>query len=362
VASERHGAYNPPQRFVQIIAQSPRDTREVTSMARSTTRRAFLRGTAAALAAVASRPAIAQQMQTHLPKGLAPKPRGPIVFLDYDKEELDYAYRQDVWAPNAADIAKRNAQKNAAARARLGPPRRFRYGSTEIERLDLYAASRPNPPIHVHIHGGQWRTGSAAGDAFFAEMFVDAGVHFISIDFNSVIDTKGDLMPLAQQARGAVAWVYNNATMFGGDANRLYLSGHSSGAHLAAVVLTTRWQDYGVPMNIVKGGLCCSGMYDLYPVSLSARSSFVNFTAEVVEALSPQRHIDQLVAPLIVAYGALETPEFQRQNRDFAAAVKSSGKAVTLLVGEGYNHFEIRETLASPYALLGRAALAQMRA
>lgn len=330
-------------------------------MTTSTTRRAILRGAAAALAAMASRTATAQQMQTHLPKGVAPKPRGPVVFLDYDKEELDYAYRQDVWAPNAADIARRNAQKNAAARARLGPPRRLRYGSTDVERLDLYATSRPNAPIHVHIHGGQWRTGTAAGDACFAEMFVDAGVHFISIDFNTVTETNGDLMPLAQQARRAVAWVYNNATMFGGDANRLYLSGHSSGAHLAAVVLTTRWQDQGLPMDIVKGGLCCSGMYDLYPVSLSARSSFVHFTAEVIDALSPQRHLDRLVAPLAVAYGALETPEFQRQSRDFAAAVTSSGKAVTLLVGEGYNHFEIRETLATPYGLLGRAALAQIQ-
>lgn len=64
---------------------------------------------------------------------------------------------------------------------------------------------------------------------------------------------------------------------------------------------------------------------------------------------------------MIVAYGTLETPEFQRQSRDFAAAVKAAGKAVQLLVGEGYNHFEIRETLGNPYGLLGRAVLEQMR-
>jgi arylformamidase len=63
---------------------------------------------------------------------------------------------------------------------------------------------------------------------------------------------------------------------------------------------------------------------------------------------------------IIVAYGTLETPEFQRQNREFAAAVKAAGKPVTLLVGEGYNHFEIQETLGNPYGVLGRAALAQM--
>lgn len=325
------------------------------------TRRALLRGTAAAAAIAASRPLVAQQLQTHLPKGVAPKPKGPLVFLDYDQEELDYAYRQDVWAPNAAAIAKRNAAKSAAAVARLGPPKQLRYGETSIETLDLYAAGRPNAPIHVHIHGGQWRTGRAANDAFMAETFVDAGVHFISLDFTNVTDTKGDLRPMAEQVRRAVAWVHRHAAQFGGDAGRVYLSGHSSGAHLGGVVLTTRWADFGAPMNIVKSAVLCSGMYDLQPVSLSARRSFVTFTADVVDALSPQRHLDRLTTPVVLAYGTLETPEFQRQTRDFAAAVRAAGKPATLLVGEGYNHFEIRETLGNPYGLLGRAALAQMR-
>jgi arylformamidase len=102
-------------------------------------------------------------------------------------------------------------------------------------------------------------------------------------------------------------------------------------------------------------------MFDLYPVTLSARNNYVNFTTEVVEALSAQRHLDRFVAPVIVAYGTLETPEFQRQSREFAAALKAAGKSVTLLVGEGYNHFELHETLGNPYGLLGRAVLAQMK-
>jgi arylformamidase len=101
-------------------------------------------------------------------------------------------------------------------------------------------------------------------------------------------------------------------------------------------------------------------MFDLKPVRLSARSSYVKFTDEIEQALSPQRHLDRLTVPVILAYGTLETPEFQRQSRDFADAVKAAGKPVQLLVGDGYNHFEIPETLASPYGLLGRAVLAQM--
>jgi arylformamidase len=75
-------------------------------------------------------------MQTHMPPGAAPKPKGPLVFLDYDKDEIDAAYDQLQWAPNQAEIAKRNVQKSVAALARLGPPRRLAYGPTEIEKLD----------------------------------------------------------------------------------------------------------------------------------------------------------------------------------------------------------------------------------
>jgi arylformamidase len=99
----------------------------------------------------------------------------------------------------------------------------------------------------------------------------------------------------------------------------------------------------------------------LKPVRLSKRSKYVNFTDAIEDELSAQRHIDRLHAPLVLAHGTLETPEFQRQTRDFAAAVKAAGKPVKFLIGESYNHFEMLETLATPYGLLGRAQLELMQ-
>ena len=129
-------------------------------------------------------------------------------------------------------------------------------------------------------------------------------------------------------------------------------------AGISPLALTTDWQrNFGLPADIIKGGMCISGMYDLAPVRLSARSAYVKFDDAMVAALSPICHLEQLHAPLVVAYGTCETPEFQRQNREFATAVKAAGKRVQLLVGEHYNHFELPETLGNPYGLLGRVAL-----
>ena len=322
------------------------------------TRRTFLRAGVASAGLAAGGPAFAQQPA---PAQQAPRVKGPAVWLDMDQSDLDAAYDQSKYAPNLRQIVTRYATNSEAVRARLGTPRRYAYGPTPIEALDIYTTKRANAPINIFIHGGAWRGGLAKDFAYPAELFVHAGAHYVVLDFINVIEANGSLTPMAEQVRRAVAWVYRNARSFGGDPDRIYISGHSSGGHLTGVVLVTDWRkDFSLPADTVKGGLCCSGLFDLKPVRLSARSSYVKFTDEMEQALSSQRHLDKLNAPVIVAYGTLETPEFQRQSRDFAAAVKAAGKSVQLLVGEGYNHFEIPETLANPYGLLGRALLAQM--
>jgi len=163
-----------------------------------------------------------------------------------------------------------------------------------------------------------------------------------------------------EQVRRAIAWTWRNAESFGGDRERFFISAHSSGSHLAGCVLTSGWREENLPENFCRGALLLSGMYDLEPVRLSKRSSYVSFTDAMVEQLSAQRHLDGLRTPLILAYGTQETPEFVRQTREFFAAVQAAGKPAELIVGEAYNHFELLETLANPYGVAGRAMLRQM--
>ena len=104
-----------------------------------------------------------------------------------------------------------------------------------------------------------------------------------------------------------------------------------------------------------------SGMYELEPVRLSRRRDYVNFTDAMEHAMSSQRHIDKLNAPIIVTYGSFETPDFQRQGRDFVAAIKAAGKPVELLEAADYTHFDVMESVGHPYGPNGRAALAMMK-
>ena len=292
----------------------------------------------------------------------APRAKGPLVWLDLDQAELDAAYDQSKYAPNIQQVQKRYASNSEVARSKLGAPRRQAYGTSPIEALDIFATAKPNAPVAIFIHGGAWRSGMAKDYAFPAELFVRNGAHLVVPDFVNVLEAGGNLLPMAEQVLRAVAWTYRNAASFGGDASRLYLCGHSSGGHLAGVALTTDWKrEFDLPADLIKGGLCCSGLFDLKAPRLSARSSYVKFTDDVEQALSPQRHLGLLNAPVVLVHGTLETPEFQRQTRDFVAAVKAAGKPAQLVVGDGYNHFEIAETLASPYGACGRAMLELMK-
>jgi arylformamidase len=312
----------------------------------------------AATAAVAATPALAQECRL----GPSPHDKGPLIFMDYDQVELDASYDQRSYEPLLMQVTQRLASSSEAARARVGAPQRAAYGATEIEKLDIYRSGRANAPIFVFIHGGIWQWGAARDAGYPAEMFVNAGAHYVALDFASVTAAGGDLGVLAAQVRRAVAWIYKNAASFGGDPARVYIGGHSSGGHLCGVALVTEWQkEFGIPDNTLKGGLCMSGMYDMAPVRLSWRRNYLNFTDALADAMSPQRHIDKLAAPLFVTYGTFETPDFQRQSRDFAAAAKAAGKPVQLIEAANYAHLEMAESLGNPYGPNGRAALAMMQ-
>jgi arylformamidase len=307
--------------------------------------------------AAAATPAVAGECRIGPPV----HPQGPSVWMDLDQVELDAAYDQSYYAPLASQTLARFASNSELVRERLGPPQRAVYGPTTIEKLDIFRTKRPKAPIFIFIHGGAWLHGSAKNYAFAAETFVNAGAHYVVPDFIAVDKANGDLQVMAAQVRHAIAWTYSNAAVFDGDADRLYIGGHSSGGHLCGVALVTNWQkEFGLPATIVKGGVCMSGMYDMKPVRLSKRGSYVKFTDAMEQAMSSQRHLDLLHAPVVITYGSNETPEFQRQNRDFAAAVKAAGKAVQLIEAANYNHFEMGESIGNPYGPNGRAALAMM--
>jgi arylformamidase len=297
-----------------------------------------LAGTSLALS-----PATAQQSQ----------PSEEKVFLDYTQAELDKAYDQRAWAPNAGKIIKSWGSRSEETRTRYSRDT-YKYGPSKAETLDVFSAGRADAPTLIFIHGGAWRAGSKDAYSFLADAFVPYGANLVILNFDNIPDAR--LPEMAEQVRRAIAWTYENAAALGVDPDKLYVTGHSSGGHLTGVMLTTDWTGRGLPANLIKGGIPVSGMFDLEPVMLSARSDYIRINDAEEAALSPIRHLHKIRAPIIIAYGGKETPEFQRHSREFRQALKQTPYQAELVFLPELNHFEMMNDLADPNGEVARAA------
>jgi len=241
------------------------------------------------------------------------------VWLHHDQASLDAAYDQRAWCPEIADRLAAYKSATAAARASLCPEA-LSYGP---HLLDLFPARAPRRGLHLHIHGGAWRAQSRDDAGFVAPALCAAGFDVAVPDFGALPATR---MPdVVEELTACVRSLAPRGP--------IHLSGHSSGAHYAAV-LATRLPFASVTL--------VSGIYDLEPVLLSSRRDYVRLTPAEAHALSPLRHADRIAAPVLVAWGTAESPEFIRQSEVMAEAARARR-----FVLHGTDHFAAAHALAS---------------
>ena len=160
--------------------------------------------------------------------------------------------------------------------------------TAEIEKLDIYKTKTPNAPSHDLYPRRRLEGGSSSQVAYMAEVFINAGAHFVALDFNNVTEIGGSIFPMVDQVRRAVAWVYQNAKSFGGDPARIYSPAIPPADISAAASSSPNGKRSALPRDIVKGALLGSGMYDLKAPRLSKRSQYVAFTDAMEQELSPR--------------------------------------------------------------------------
>jgi len=279
------------------------------------------------------------------------------VFRHYDRAALDAEYNNRTKVKDTMDWMARYGAESARARAEL--PMRFDvpYGPHHAERLDVFPAARPEPaPIHVFVHGGYWHRLDKADFSFVARGLRPAGAVTVVVNYGLV--PAIDMDTLVRQCRSAVAWTYKNARDFGGDPARLYVSGHSAGGHLTAMLLATDWAAFGCPADVVKGGVAISGLYDLEPIRLCYLNDVLALTPETAHRNSPVTLPRPRAGALTLALGGDEGPEYHRQTDALAAAW--GVKPAEIMDMAGHNHFSIISELENPFSPLARAIQRQM--
>lgn len=258
----------------------------------------------------------------------------------YSQAELDAQYDQRSLVPDPSIYKQRRIAESVAARALLDCKLDVPYGPTKSEVLDIFLAPRTGAPIIIYFHGGAWKNGHKDDVSFPAPVYNDAGANFVTVNFDAVPVVM--LEELVRQCRAAIAWIHRHADTFGGDNNRIFVSGHSSGGHVTAMMTTTDWEGvYGIPADVIKGAAPISGMFDLAPVVKSWRNSYLKLDEERALALSPIHHVPQATIDMVVGFGSLELVEFQRQSWNFASTWRAAGQECELIEVPDKNHFEV---------------------
>lgn len=285
------------------------------------------------------------------------------VFLGYDRAALDREYDNRAKVADFQGYLNRWEEESGETRSQFACELDLSYGPSAAETLDLFLPPKASEdggasPLQVFFHGGYWRALSKNEFSYVARAFAPAGAMTAVVDYALMpIVTMDELI---RQCRASVAWLYRNAATWGADRERIYISGHSAGGHIVAMMMSTDWTEFDseLPASLVKGGVGISGLYDLDPIQRCFLNGDLNLSDSAVQKNSPAILPDACRGPMLPAVGALEGPEYLRQSESLRRAWPTHCTRPWVLPQQ--HHFSIADQLRSPESELSIAIARQM--
>ena len=256
------------------------------------------------------------------------------------QEEIDQEYNPRFIVENTDELIKSYFTESQRVLREYSNRSAVAYGPTLSETLDIFPAEKLCSPIHIFFHGGYWHSLTSRDFAFVAEGLVRNGITAVLVNYALCPSVSID--EIVRQSRAAAAWTYRNAEDFGGNPEQITVSGHSAGGHLTGMLLSTDWgKNYGLPPNLIKGFLPVSGLFDLKPFPFSWLQPKLLLSSEQVLRNSPV-FLKPVYSPhVMVAVGADESHEFQRQSKNYTIFLQKHGVPAEYLSMPGKNHFNI---------------------
>ena len=273
----------------------------------------------------------------------------------FTPEYCEKQYNNRAAVPEHPQIIARWVSESATVRSNQRCELDLEYGPSYQEKLDLFFADGKSKALLVFIHGGYWRSLDKNDFSFLAPAFTRHGVSVAMINYGLAPQVRID--DIVRQTRAAIAWIAQNAYRYGADASKLYVAGHSAGGHLTAMMAATHWPSVAttLPIDLIKGAISISGIYDLEPIRYASINQDVRLDAAAAARLSPALMRPPVKLTMVMAVGGDESDEFKRQNK--LLIERWSEYAMQDIPMPGTNHFSVVDELAKIESPLHSAAL-----
>lgn len=236
------------------------------------------------------------------------------------------------------------------------------YSAKQNLQLDVYTPRKIKEPkkVLIFVHGGNWVHGKKSIYPFFGKGMARKGV--IGVVINYRLSPATNYEGMATDVAEAVKWVKENCSSFGGDPGNIYMSGHSAGGQLAALVATddSYFEKLGME-NPIKGTVLIDAfgldMYRYFSLSKNENDTmykriFSNDPATWKKA-SPAYHLSKSMPPFIIFMGGKTYPVIKQMNEEFYTAVAKYQPATSFITVKRKHHvgmiFQFINPSAKPY-------------
>lgn len=219
------------------------------------------------------------------------------------------------------------------------------YGKLPRQRLDVYApepGTRTNYPVVVYFYGGAWQSGHRSDSRGVAQALAAQGILTFAADYRLYPDA---VFPgFLEDPAAAVRWARDHAREFGGDPDRIFVMGHSSGAHMASMLATDpRYlAAHGISNTSLAGMIGLAGPYAVIPTSDPHMDEI--FPAALRQQALPIPFVTGKEPPMLLAAGTADTDVDPHNSDRFADALRAHGGAVELKKYPGFGHVTIIKT------------------
>jgi arylformamidase len=275
-------------------------------------------------------------------------------------EEIEAQFNPRRSVPDFEDHQARHASWSAAARAELGGRLDVAYGDGALHKVDIFPAPEiRKAPVHVFFHGGYWRAQDKGNFTHVAKTLVAEGICVViaNYDLCPAVTLDGTVA----SALRAIAWTWRHARAYGGDPERLTLSGHSAGAHLCAMALAYDWPAAGLPADAIKGAVPISGIFDPEPAMHTTVNAEIRLTEEIARRNNALRLAPKVRCPVKLFVGGDEPPGWIRQSELYARHLREHGLEPELSVIPGTHHFDLIDQYVDAASPIVRAIVTLAR-